>query len=96
VPGAPTPSHRVVVVLDDDLLAFNRVIGVVRRRNLPVSGIRVDNPSSTGNGGSAGGMLRFSFYIQADEGHAERLRLQLEKAHGVKSVEVSNTSEVVS
>ena len=85
----------VVVLLDDDLLAFNRVIGVVRRRNLPVSGIRVANPAATGNGASAG-VLRFTFYIQADEGHAERLRLQLEKAHGVKSVEVSNTSEVVS
>ena len=94
--GAAAASHLVVVFLDDDLLAFNRVIGVVRRRNLPVSGIRVDHPSPHGNGNSAGGKLRFSFYIQADEGHAERLRLQLEKAYGVKSVAVSNTSEVVS
>ena len=29
-------SHAISVLLDDDLLTFNRVIGVVRRRNSTV------------------------------------------------------------
>ena len=84
-------SHAVAVLLDDDLLVFNRVVGVVRRRNLPVGGLRV-------GAGDQAGVLRLSFFVQADEGNAERLLRQLEKAHGVRHVEVlpvSHPSEAV-
>jgi acetolactate synthase regulatory subunit len=83
-------SHAVTVLLDDDLLTFNRVIGVVRRRNLPVAGLRIGPGEPTG--------LRFSFFVQADDGNAERLLRQLEKVHGVRHVAVlpvSHPSEAV-
>jgi acetolactate synthase small subunit len=78
-------SHAVVVMIDDDLLAFNRAIGVVRRRNLPVSDLTV-GPSGQG------GVLRLRFVMQADDANAERLLRQLEKAHGVHDVSVSPVS----
>jgi acetolactate synthase small subunit len=84
-------SHAVAVLLDDDLLALNRVIGVVRRRNLPVTGLRIGP-------GEPAGVLRFSCFVQTDDGNAERLLRQLEKAHGVRHVEVlpvSHPSEAV-
>jgi acetolactate synthase small subunit len=74
-------SHGVVVLLDDDLLAFNRVVGVVRRSNRPVEGIQVGPAPQPG-------VLRFSFFVQADDANADRLLRQLEKAHGVRGVEV--------
>jgi acetolactate synthase small subunit len=74
-------SHAVRVMIDDDLLAFNRAIGVVRRRNLPVAEITV-GPSGQP------GVLRLRFVMQADDANAERLLRQLEKAHGVRGVEV--------
>jgi acetolactate synthase small subunit len=74
-------SYAVQVVFEDDLLVFNRVIGVVRRRNLPVEGIRVGPADQEGR-------LRLNFVLQADDANAERLLRQLEKAHGVRGVEV--------
>jgi acetolactate synthase small subunit len=73
-------SHGVVVLLDDDLLAFNRVVGVVRRSNRPVEGIRVGPAAQPG-------VLQFSFFVQADNANVDRLLRQLEKAHGVRGVE---------
>ncbi len=82
-------SHGVAVLLDDDLLAFNRVIGVVRRRNLPVAGITVGPTERPGE-------LRLAFFLQADDGSAERLLRQLEKTHGVHAVTlVPQPSEAV-
>jgi acetolactate synthase regulatory subunit len=88
------PSHNVAVVLEDDLLVFNRVLGVLRRRNLPVIDIRVGAAA-----GDQTGSLRMSFSMQTDDANAERLLRQLEKAHGVRGVEVlpvSHSSEAVS
>ena len=78
-------SRAVSVLLDDELLAFNRAIGVVRRRNLPVQGITV-GPSGQP------GVLRLAFFMQADDANAVRLLRQLEKAHGVRSVAVTPAS----
>ncbi len=78
-------SHAVSVLLDDELLAFNRAIGVVRRRNLPVSGITVSPTEQPGE-------LRLAFVMQADEANAERLLRQLEKTHGVRGVVISSPS----
>ncbi|HZQ59984.1 MAG TPA: hypothetical protein VFC24_01470 [Casimicrobiaceae bacterium] len=90
-------SRSVIVLLDDDLLVFQRVIGVVRRRNLPVRGLRAEPSESPG---APPGGLRLSFFIQTDEATAERLLHQLAKAHGVRRAElapvpVSNPSEAV-
>ena len=78
-------SHAVSVLLDDNLVAFNRAIGVVRRRNLPVEGITV-GPSGRP------GVLRLAFFMQADDANAVRLLRQLEKAHGVREVAVTAAS----
>jgi len=73
-----TPTHAVSVSFDDDLLTFNRVVGVVRRRNLPTEGISV----GPGNGV---GVLRLSVLIQTDDAGAERMLRQLEKTNGVRA-----------
>jgi acetolactate synthase small subunit len=78
-------SHTVAVLLDEDLLTFNRVIGVVRRRNLPVAGITV-GPSGRP------GQLRLTFLVTTDDANAERLLRQLEKAHGVREAQVRATT----
>jgi len=83
-----TPSHAVVVLLDDDILTVNRVIGVVRRRNLPIDGLSV----GPGEGAS---VLRLTLLIQADAAAAERMLRQLEKTHGVRSVAVFPAAEAV-
>jgi acetolactate synthase-1/3 small subunit len=70
-------SHAISVLLDDDLLTFNRVIGVVRRRNLPISSI-------TAGATQAPGVSRLTFIMQADEASADRLVRQIQKSFGVR------------
>ena len=82
------PSHAVSVLLDDELLTFNRVIGVVRRRNLPVEGLAV------GPSGRAG-VVRLTCFTQADEAGAERMLRQLEKTHGVHAAALFPAAEAV-
>ena len=83
-----TPSHAVSVVLDDDLLTFNRVVGVVRRRNLPIEGL-------SAGPGDAPGVLRLSMLVQTDPAGAERMLRQLEKTHGVRQAAVYPAAEAV-
>jgi acetolactate synthase-1/3 small subunit len=72
------PSHAISVLLDDDLLTFNRVIGVVRRRNVPIAGIAMGATQ-------APGVSRLTFMMQADEASADRLVQQLRKTFGVRA-----------
>ena len=76
----PSSTHAVTAVLDDDVLVVNRVIGVLRRRNLALSGLGV--------GPAQPGALRLSFFVDTDEANAERVLRQIEKAHGVREVAV--------
>jgi len=70
-------SHAISVLLDDDLLTFNRVIGVVRRRNVPIANL-------TMGASQVPGVSRLSFMMQADEANADRLVRQLQKSFGVR------------
>jgi acetolactate synthase-1/3 small subunit len=71
-------SHAVSVLLDDDLLTFNRVIGVVRRRNVPIASIAA-------GASEAPGVSRLTFIMQADDASALRLVRQLQKSFGVRA-----------
>ena len=71
------PSHAISVLLDDDLLAFNRAIGVVRRRNLAIESISL-------GASQVAGVSRLTFMMQADEASADRLVRQLQKTFGVR------------
>jgi acetolactate synthase-1/3 small subunit len=70
-------SYAISVLLDDDLLTFNRVIGVVRRRNVPIASI-VTGASQVP------GVSRLTFIMQADAANADRLVQQLRKSFGVR------------
>jgi acetolactate synthase-1/3 small subunit len=71
-------SHAISVLLDDDLLTFNRVIGVVRRRNVPIASIAAGATQTPG-------VSRLTFIMQADDASAERLVRQLQKSFGVRA-----------
>jgi len=71
------PAHAISVLLEADLLAFNRAIGVARRRNLPIASVAV-GPSQVP------GMSRLTFIMQGDEANADRLVKQLQKTFGVR------------
>src|SRR5215510_6721178 len=81
-------SHAVAVLLDDDLVTFNRVVGVVRRRNLPISGVSV-GPSQMA------GVSRLTFFTEADDAAADRLVRQLEKTFGVRAAAVYGADDAV-
>ena len=72
------PSYAISVLLDDDLLTFNRVIGVVRRRNVPIAGFAMGATQ-------APGVARLTFVMQADDASADRLVQQLRKSFGVRA-----------
>jgi acetolactate synthase I/III small subunit len=84
VPG----SHAVSVLFDDEILTFNRVIGVVRRRNLPTMDFAV-GPSERP------GTLRLTFFVEADAANADRLLRQLEKTYGVRQAAVFTAADAV-
>lgn len=70
-------SHAISVLLDDDLLTFNRVIGVVRRRNVPIAHLAASASQTPG-------VSRLTFVMQADDASADRLVRQLQKSFGVR------------
>jgi acetolactate synthase-1/3 small subunit len=70
-------QRAITVLLEDRLITFNRVVGLVRRRNLPVRSIAV-GPTVTP------GVSRLTIMIHSDEATAERAVQQLEKVVGVR------------
>jgi len=80
----PVPAWVVTVLLEDDLLAFNRAVGIVRRRNLAVSSLSLGSSSRLG-------VARLTWVVASDRGTVDRLASQLRKMVGV--LEVSVTSE---
>jgi acetolactate synthase-1/3 small subunit len=72
-----TDAHAVTVLLEDRLITFNRAVGLIRRRNLPVRSIAV-GPTTTP------GVSRLTIMIQADEATANRAVQQLQKVIGVR------------
>ena len=72
-----TGAHTVTVLLEDRLITFNRAVGLIRRRNLPVRSIAV-GPTTTP------GVSRLTIMIQSDEETANRAVQQLQKVVGVR------------
>ena|ERR1043166_4934659 len=81
-------SHAISVLLDDDLLTFNRVIGVVRRRNVPIASIAAGATQVPG-------VSRLTFIMQADAASADRLVQQLQKSFGVRAAAMFPAEEAV-
>jgi acetolactate synthase-1/3 small subunit len=82
------PSYAISVLLDDDLLTFNRVIGVVRRRNVPIAGFAMGATQ-------APGVARLTFVMQADDASADRLVQQLRKSFGVRAAVMFPAADAV-
>ncbi|MGH7499447.1 MAG: acetolactate synthase small subunit [Gemmatimonadales bacterium] len=71
-----TATHAVTVLLEDRIITFNRAVGLLRRRNLPVHSIAV-GPTATP------GLSRLTIMINSDEATAERTVQHLQKVIGV-------------
>ena len=76
---AAVPSLVVTALLPDDLLALNRAIGIIRRRNLDVTSIAL-GPSGRP------GLSRLSCLIVGEPATTERMANQLRKMVGVAQV----------
>jgi acetolactate synthase-1/3 small subunit len=83
-----TGTHAVTVLLEDRLITFNRAVGLIRRRNLPVRSIAV-GPTTTL------GVSRLTIMIQADEATANRAVQQLQKVVGVREAAAFATQDGV-
>jgi acetolactate synthase-1/3 small subunit len=83
-----TGTHAVTVLLEDRLITFNRAVGLIRRRNLPVRSIAV-GPTTTL------GVSRLTIMIQADEATANRAVQQLQKVIGVREAAAFATQDGV-
>jgi len=82
------PSWVVSVLLEDDLLALNRAVGIVRRRNLAVASL------SLGPGARAG-VVRLTCVLACDDSAVQRMGNQLRKMVGVLEVMVTPESECI-
>ncbi len=70
-------AHALTVLLEDRLITFNRAVGLLRRRNLPVRSIAV-GPTATP------GVSRLTIVMQSDEATADRAVKHLQKMIGVR------------
>ncbi len=74
-----TVTHAVAVLLEDRFITFNRAVGLLRRRNLPVRSIAVGPTISPG-------MSRLTIMVESDGETAERAAQHLQKVIGVREV----------
>jgi len=70
-------THALAVLLEDRLITFNRAVGLLRRRNLPVRSIAV-GPTATP------GVSRLTIMMHSDEATADRAVQHLQKMIGVR------------
>ena len=70
-------THALTVLLEDRLITFNRAVGLLRRRNLPVRSIAV-GPTATP------GVSRLTIMMHSDESTADRAVKHLQKMIGVR------------
>lgn len=75
--GSAVP-HAVSVLLDQELLALNRTVGVLRRRNLPIESIAV-GPAE------APGLARVTIILNSDEATVDTTVKKLHKLSGVRA-----------
>jgi acetolactate synthase I/III small subunit len=70
-------QRAVTVLLEDRLITFNRAVGLIRRRNLPVRSMAV-GPTVTP------GISRLTIMMHSDEATADRAVQYLQKIVGVR------------
>lgn len=75
--GSAVP-HAVSVLLDQELLALNRTVGALRRRNLPIESIAV-GPAE------APGLARLTIILNSDEATVGMTVKKLQKLSGVRT-----------
>ncbi len=80
------PTWVVTVLLADDLLALNRVVGIVRRRNLALSGLTLGPTARAGTS-------RLAVIVTGDAAAAERMANQFRKMVEVRGVTLHPESE---
>ncbi len=76
------------VLLDEDVLALNRAVGVVRRRNLPIASIAVGPCHIPG-------VSRLTVMTHAQDADANRMVKQLQKTYGVHETELLRAADAV-
>lgn len=81
-------AHALTVLLDDQLVTLNAVVGLLRRRNLPVHGVTV-GPAS------AEGRMRLSAMIETDAETAARTAALFRKMIGVHEARVAPADAAV-
>jgi acetolactate synthase-1/3 small subunit len=84
--SAPVPTWVVTVLLEDDLLALNRAVGIIRRRNLALSGVTLGPTARAGQS-------RLSVVVTGDAAATERMANQFRKMVEVRAVTVHPESE---
>lgn len=82
----PMPSWVVTVLLQDDPLALNRAVGILRRRNLLVSSVSLGPASRVG-------LSRLTTILSTDEASVIRMGNALRKMVGILEVTVAAESE---
>jgi acetolactate synthase-1/3 small subunit len=83
------PTWVVSAFLDDDVLALNRAIGIIRRRNIRV-------PSLSIGASARPGLQRLTCLVESDADATERMANQLRKMVGVHQVMVASAAECAS
>lgn len=91
-PGTGRPPRLITVVVDDAMIPLDRVLGAVRRRNMPLVALSVGP-------GPIAGTVRVFADLTADEGDIDRLVRQLRKLVGVhhaseRSVEAADVRQL--
>jgi acetolactate synthase-1/3 small subunit len=79
----------VAALLEDDLLALNRAVGIVRRRNLAVTSVSLGPSTRVG-------VSRLTCVVAADDASVDRMANQLRKMVGVLEVTVTAEADCVS
>jgi acetolactate synthase-1/3 small subunit len=82
-------AYSICVGLEDEFLAFNRLVGVVRRRNLAIESLSI-------GAGPEAGVARVTIVVRADEGAVDRLVRQLRKVIGVRGAAAEPEASVAS
>jgi acetolactate synthase I/III small subunit len=71
-------AQAVSVLLEDRLITLNRAVGLIRRRNMPISSLAI-GPTGTP------GLSRLTIMMQSDIATAERAVQHLQKMIGVRA-----------
>lgn len=82
----PLPSWVVTALLDDDALALNRAVGIIRRRNILLTSVSLGPSNRIG-------LSRLTTLVVTDEASAIRMANALRKMVGIHEVNISAESQ---